>query len=138
MKELSKVRVRYAETDQMGVAHHSSYVAWLEVGRLDWFRGIGSSYQNFESQGFVLAVVNLELSYKRPALFDEWVIIKTKLVSASAVRVKFSYELYNEREELLTEAMTELACLSKDSLRPARIPSEFFDQFKSNQENSSS
>lgn len=124
-EERVKVRVRYRETDQMGVAHHSSYINWLEVARVEWMRQRGSSYKSMEDAGLVLAVVRCEVNYKRPAQFDDLVEIEVRLTELSQVRMKFEYRLFNADNTLLSTAVTELACLAKSNLRPTKIPESF-------------
>ena len=85
MKTRSKIRVRYAETDQMGVAHHSAYVPWLEVARVDWLKAVGLDYAEIERGGIFFPVTELRLRYKQPARFDEELVKKAAEMLASRI-----------------------------------------------------
>lgn len=99
------LRVRYAETDQMGVVYHSNYLVWFEVGRAELFREVGIPYTTFEEQGLGLAVVEASCRYRRPALYDDYIIIQTKLESFSSRKVKFEYQVLRDNT-LLAEGST--------------------------------
>lgn len=85
------LRVRFAETDQMGVAHHGAYVVWLEAARVEWLRERGMSYKEWESEGVSLAVSSIEINYRSSATFDDELVIDTKLIEAKSRRFKFAY-----------------------------------------------
>ncbi len=85
------LRVRFAETDQMGIAHHSSYVVWMEAARVEWLRERGMSYKAWEAEGVSLAVSGIEISYRSSATFDDELVIDTKLIEAKSRRFKFAY-----------------------------------------------
>ncbi|MEX2536773.1 MAG: thioesterase family protein [Trueperaceae bacterium] len=87
------LRVRFAETDQMGIAHHSAYVVWMEAARVEWLRERGLSYRQLEEEGVSLAVSGLELAYRAAALFDDEVEVEAKLIEARSRRFRFSYRL---------------------------------------------
>jgi len=89
----ASIRVRYAETDQMGVAYHANYLAWFEVGRTEWLRGQGWTYKEMESHGSRLPVIEAHCEYKQSARYDDEVEIRTTGTLLSLVRVKFEYEL---------------------------------------------
>ena len=94
---LTTLRVRFAETDQMGVAHHSSYVLWCEVARVDWLNQLGTSYKAFELEaGISLAVSGLRLDYRQGVSFDDEIRIETRLVEAKSRRIVFDYLLSHE------------------------------------------
>lgn len=94
-----KMRVQYKDTDQMGVVHHGNYVTWFEVGRLEWIRHYGMSYQQIEEIGLLLPVVDVHVTYKKSAHFDDCVAIFTKLTALSPVRLEFYYEVRQMSEE---------------------------------------
>ncbi|MCC6284258.1 MAG: acyl-CoA thioesterase [Phycisphaerales bacterium] len=114
---LCRVRVRYAECDPMGVAHHSSYIPWLEIARTELLRGAGLSYAAMEKAGVFLVVAALEARYRAPARYDDVIEIETRLGRATAARLEHEYELrLVERlgapaEGLLMHARTTLACV---------------------------
>lgn len=117
-----RIRVRYSETDAMAVAHHSSHVAWMEVGRVELMRSAGMSYAQMERDGVSLALVGLELRYRAAARFDDLVDIETSTESCSRVRVAFAYRLSRlEDQLLLATGRTEHAAVDRN-LRPVRLP----------------
>jgi len=99
-----QVRVRYSETDQMGVVYHGSYIPYFEIGRVEWLRDKGISYKSMEESGIALPIVSMHLNYKKPARYDDQLTINTKLRSHSGVKIEFDCEIRNENEELLTTA----------------------------------
>ncbi|HYE63405.1 MAG TPA: thioesterase family protein [Phycisphaerales bacterium] len=112
-----RLRVRYCECDPMGVAHHSSYVAWLEIGRTELLRDCGVSYADLEKAGTFLVVVRLDVRYRRPVRYDDLVEVRTYWKGGSKVKVEHEYEVVVvERggqacEELAGAASTTLACV---------------------------
>ena len=93
-RSVSKVRVRYAETDQMGVAWHGNFLAWFEVGRTDLLRETGLTYRELESQDVHLPVIEAELHFHSPARYDDELEVRTELVEMSGARVGFAYEVH--------------------------------------------
>lgn len=89
----SRVRVRYKETDQMGIAHHSNYVVWFEIGRTDLCRATGFPYTAIEARGFILVVTEITCRYRIPYRYDDEVVIRTSVAEAASRRMKFAYEL---------------------------------------------
>jgi acyl-CoA thioester hydrolase len=87
------VRVRFAETDQMGIAHHGSYVPWLEMGRVEWLRGRGLSYRTMEEEGVSLAVSKLEIDYRAAVRFDDELTVETRLLEGRSRRFVFGYRV---------------------------------------------
>lgn len=97
-----KVRVRYAETDQMGVVYHGNYAQYFEMGRVEWLRNLGFSYKWMEETGIMLPVVSLTMNYLKPARYDDELTVKTLFKSQTSVKIEFDYEIYNLNNELLT------------------------------------
>lgn len=95
------LRVRYQETDQMGVVYHSNYIVWFEVGRNDFIRQLNHSYQDFEDVGLLLPVVEVQCKYRSPAKYDEEVIIRTKLSEFSGSKMYFEYEVVRKADRTL-------------------------------------
>lgn len=120
----SRVRVRYAETDQMGVAYHGGYFAWFEVGRTDLLRGRGFTYRELESQNLRLPVIEARARFLKPALYDDVLEIRTTITSVSGARVAFAYEVAREGSEgvLATGATSHAAVDSRG--RPRRLPED--------------
>lgn len=115
------VRPRYAETDQMGVIYHGNYYAWFEVGRSEFFRSLGYTYSRLEKEGIILPVVESSCKYIKPAMYDEEVLIRTRVESQKGIRIAFRYEvLRRSDEELLAEGRTLHAFVGLD-LKPIRL-----------------
>ena len=121
----STFRVRYAETDQMGVVHHASYVVWLEEGRSQWIRAHGSSYAQFEKEGLLLVVSELRLWYKQPARYDQRVTVRCWVESVRSRQVQFSYEVVDaETGAVFVNGYTRHICLDREG-QVARIPNRW-------------
>lgn len=144
-----RLRVRFAETDQMRVAHHSSYVPWIEEARTEWMRASGRSYRSMEDSGLSLAVTRMELRYRVSAAYDDLLEIETSLATIRKASLDFSYKIWRidppstpsalggggaddaldraagagERPVLLAEATTRLALLGPGG-RPMRLPED--------------
>ena len=114
------IRVRYSECDPMGVAHHTAYPVWFEIGRTELLRSAGLEYASLESEGIFLAVVKLDVTYKRPARYDDVLQVETKLIECGRVKIHHQYTLRREAETLAT-ARTVLACIGRDG-RPMEVP----------------
>jgi acyl-CoA thioester hydrolase len=108
-----EIRVRYNECDPMGVAHHTAYPAWFEMGRTELCRGAGISYRELEEQGVFLAVVRLEVRYKAPARYDDLLTLETTLERSTRVKLEHTYRLLRDGQLLATGATT-LACLDRE------------------------
>ena len=114
-----QVRVRYAETDQMGYVYYGNYATYLEVARVETFRAIGFSYKEMEEDGVLMPVLEYKTKYIRPAKYDDLLTIKIKVAELPKVRIRFEYEIYNEKEELLNVSETTLVFIDSKSNRPA-------------------
>ncbi len=119
-----KVRVRYAETDQMGVVYHGNYAQYFEMGRVEWLRNLGLSYSVMEKQGVMLPVVSLTLNYKKPARYDDLLTVRTILKKQEGVKIEFDYEIYNEDGQLLTIGNSVLVFVDMKTGRPV-LPPEY-------------
>jgi acyl-CoA thioester hydrolase len=118
------IRVRYAETDQMGHAHHMNYLAWFELGRTELMRANGLSYAGLEQEGILLPVARAELDYRQGAGYDEQVWILSRVKQVRSRSVTFAYEAVRAKDEaLLARGTTTLVCTDSD-LRLRRIPGE--------------
>lgn len=118
-------RVRYAECDPMGVAHHTAYPVWFEMGRTELLResqGHALTYRDLETRGILLAVVSLNVKYKRPARYDDLLTLHTSIVNIGHAKIEHEYELLRDGV-LLATASTTLACLDRDG-RPSPLPPE--------------
>jgi acyl-CoA thioester hydrolase len=126
-----KVRVRYSETDQMGVVYHGNYAQYFEMGRVEWLRNMGISYKWMEENGIMLPVVSLTMNYKKPARYDDELTIKTTMIRLSAVKIEFDYEIHNEKNELLTTGYSVLVFVDMKTGRPTSPPNYILDLLES-------
>jgi acyl-CoA thioester hydrolase len=118
----SSIRVRYAETDQMGIAHHAEYFAWFEVGRTDLLRQRGMTYRELEADGLRLPVIDARARYLRPAHYDDVLEVRTRLVALGGARLSFEYEVHRQGTEgPLATGETEHAAVDPSG-RPRRLP----------------
>lgn len=120
------IRVRYAESDQMGVAHHGAYVPWLEEARIEWLRSIGHSYRQLETEGILMPVVELTVRYKRSLRFDDQATLTTDAVVAGPTRMTFRTRIAHG-ETLCAEAEVTVACINREG-RPIRLPADIVAQ----------
>ena len=119
----SSVRVRYAETDKMGVVYHSNYLIWFEVGRTDWLRQRGLTYRSLEEQGFFLPVTEAHCRYLASARYDDLLFILARATKLTRVQLRFDYRVAHEQGTVLATGHTEHCFLSRDG-RPVRVPNE--------------
>ena len=117
------VKVRYAETDQMGVVYHGNYAQYLEIARIDWLEALGISYRKMEEEGVMLPVYELKAKFKKSARFDDTLKIETSLSQKPRARIQFFYKIFNQKNELLTEAETTLIFIDIEKSRPIKCPS---------------
>ena len=119
---VSELRVRYAETDQMGVVYHANYLAWCEVGRTDLIRELGMPYAQLEEQGFLLAVAQAGLRFHASARYDDRIRVETRVADVRSRSVTFEYRIFNaDTDARLVSADTMLVALDR-AARPARLP----------------
>jgi acyl-CoA thioester hydrolase len=117
-----QVRVRYSETDQMGVVYHGNYVPYFEMGRVEWLRNKGVSYKSMEERGIALPIVSMNINYKKPARYDDLLTVKTTFKSQTSVKIEFDCEIRNNENELLTTAHFILVFLDLKTGRPIVPP----------------
>ena len=124
----SSFRVRYGETDQMGVVYHGNYAQFLELGRTEWLRNLGVTYKDMENSGIMLPVVNLNLNFLKSALYDDVLTVKTILKKKPLVKIEFDYLIKNQNNELLCEANTTLAFINMKTKKPMKCPDEILSK----------
>ncbi len=117
-------RVRYAETDQMGIVHHANYPVYYEMGRTEMFREIGLPYDEMERRGIMLPLVNLHCDYKKPAYYDQELTLTTMVQEMPSTRIRFDYRLTNQAGETINEGYTTLVFMDSQKRRPVRIPTD--------------
>lgn len=125
-----EVRVRYGETDQMGVVYHGSYVPYFEIGRVEWLRNKGVSYKEMEKNGIALPIVSMNINYKKSARYDELLTVHTTFKSQSSVKIEFDCEIYNEGGELLTTAQFILVFVSLKTGKATAPPDYILELLK--------
>jgi acyl-CoA thioester hydrolase len=115
--------VRYKETDQMGIAHHSNYIVWFEIGRTDLCRATGITYAEIERRGFLLVVTEIGCRYRIPFRYDDEVTIRTSVASLASRAMKFAYEL-RCGEELRATGFSSHMWVDRETRKPARADAE--------------
>jgi acyl-CoA thioester hydrolase len=122
----SKVRVRYVETDQMGVVHHSNYAQYYELARTECFEACsGMSYASMEEEGIMLPILEMHSKFLKPALYNQILTIKSIVNELPKVRLIVNYEIYNETKELINTGSTTLVFVNKATRRPCAPPESF-------------
>lgn len=126
----TRLRVRYAETDQMGVVYHAHYLVWMEMGRVEYCRARGFRYRDMEEQdGILLAVVEANCRYLLPARYDDEVIVRTRIEKAHRRLVQFRYELIEAvGERMLATGHTTHLFLDRE-LKPTKLPAKYHQLF---------
>ena len=124
IKNQTKIRVRYGETDQMGYVYYGNYAQYFEVGRVEWLRSLGVSYRSLEESGVMLPVIKLEIDYIKPAKYDDLLTITTTLSKMPLVKIEFDFEIRNEKEELITTGFARLVFMDMKKSKPIKGPSE--------------
>ncbi|WP_149276044.1 acyl-CoA thioesterase [Pareuzebyella sediminis] len=115
-------RVRYGETDKMGVVYHGNYAQYLEMGRVEWLRQLGISYKSLEEKGIILPVISLRMDFKKSAYYDDLITVETSLKNRPLVKIEFDYKIYNQDKEVLMVANTVLVFMDDKTKRPIRCP----------------
>jgi len=123
-------RVRYGETDQMGVVYHGNYAQYFEMGRTEWLRKMGFSYKQMEEDGIMLPVVELFIKYKKSACYDDLIKVKTKLVKIPTAKIEFEYEILNQNDEILTTGNSVLVFMDVHRNRPTKCPEYLLDKLQ--------
>ena len=121
----TKIRVRYADTDQMSYMYYGNYAEFYEVGRVEMLRSLGMTYKSMEESGIIMPVTELKCKYIKPALYDEEITVNVFIDKMPALRIHFRYELYNEKEELINIGETTLVFINKDMNKPCLPPADF-------------
>ncbi|MEN8746205.1 MAG: thioesterase family protein [Polaribacter sp.] len=121
-KNSTKIRVRYAETDQMGVVYHGNYAQFFEIGRTEWLRNLGVTYKKMEDSGIMLPVINLQCNFMKSALYDDLLTIHTVIKKKPTVKIEFDYEIKNQNNELICTGNSVLAFINMKTMKPTRCP----------------
>ena len=119
---LSSFRVRYGETDQMGVVYHGNYAQYFELGRTEWLRSLGITYKDMEISGIMLPVISLKCNFIKSALYDDVLTVETKLKKKPLVKIEFDYVIRNKNKEILCTGNTVLAFMDMKTNKPIKCP----------------
>lgn len=125
-----RLRVRYAETDRMGYVYYGNYATYFEVARVEALRTLGLSYRSLEDSGILLPVLDYSVRYRKPAYYDDELLIRTVIPEMPGARIRFSYEVMNQSGECITNAETTLVFIKKESNRPAPAPESLIDALR--------
>jgi acyl-CoA thioester hydrolase len=124
-------KVRYTETDQMGFAHHSNYLNYFEMARIEWLNAMGFSYAELERSGVVMPVVDAQINYKSPAYFDDCLYIVLYVDQMPTAKIQFRYSVYNPADKEIASGSTTLAFLDVSTKRPIRCPKVLIELIQS-------
>ena len=121
-KSSTKTRVRYSETDQMGVVYHGNYAQFFELGRTEWLRKLGVTYKDMENSGIMLPVISLNCKFIKSAIYDDVLTIETFLIKKPMVKIEFDYKITNQNDELICTGNSVLAFMNIETKKPTRCP----------------
>ena len=124
----TKIRVRYADTDQMGYMYYGKYAEFYEVGRVEMLRSLRLTYKAMEDSGIIMPVTELKCKYIKPAFYDDEITVKVIMEKMPSVRIHFRYELSNEKHELINLGETTLVFISQENKRPCLAPKDFLNK----------
>jgi len=128
----SQIRVRYAETDQMGVVYHSNYFLYFESARAESIRQLGFTYAGMEKMGIVMPVIDVHCRYLRPAVYDDLLTIKTLLKELPVHhKITFHHEIFNEKKELLAAGKIILNFMEAKTMKPTFMPAQLQEKLQS-------
>jgi acyl-CoA thioester hydrolase len=128
---VSTFRVRYAETDKMGVVYYANYLVWFEVGRADLLRSLGWTYRDMEHAGVSLPVIEAHCEYHRPARYDDEIEVRTEGRMLSPVRMEFQYKVFRRDDQVLTASGRTVHAALDPNGRPCRLPQRIREVFAS-------
>ena len=126
----STIRIRYAETDQMGYVYYGNYASFYEVARTEMLRSTGITYKQLEEMGVMMPVMDLTCKYYQPARYDDLITIKTSIKERPNIRLKFEYEIFNQQGVLLNTGSTQLVFVNMKRNRPCKAPDIFQEKME--------
>ncbi len=124
------ILIRYYETDQMGFVHHSNYLRYFELARIEWISTLGFSYQKMEERGYLMPVINANIEFKRPLTFGNSFRVKIQSKEIPKVKFELIYEIVLDKDIIIARGSTVLVFLSSHNLKPVRCPKFFSDLFR--------
>ena len=122
------IRVRYGETDQMGVVYHGNYATYFEVARTEWLRNLGVTYKDIENSGIILPVISLFFNFIKSAKYDDELTISVFLKKRPLVKIEFDYEIYNQNKEKISTGNSVLAFLDMKTNKPLKCPNYILEK----------
>ena len=129
MKKFStNIRVRYGETDQMGVVYHGNYASYFEIARTEWLRNLGVTYKELENKGIMLPVISLFFNFIKSAKYDDVLTIIVILKKKPLVKIEFDYEIYNQKKEKISVGNSVLAFMDMKTNKPLRCPNYILEK----------
>ena len=132
----TKLRVRYAETDNMGVVYHSNFAIWFEVGRVELLRQLGLEYRAMEKEDNChIPVVDLRVRYKAPALYDDEIVVRTRLANARQSLLHFSYEVFRSGDRTLLATGETMHIIVDDKFQRRALPEKYMKAFAAHRQN---
>ena len=126
----SRLRVRYAETDQMRVVYHSNYIIWFEVGRVEFLRSLGFTYRDMESEGYHLPVVEVKCRYKAPAMYDDEILVRTHIATMRGPMLRFAYEILRATDRALLAEGESTHWVVGSDMQPTTFPDKYLTAMK--------
>ncbi len=126
----SKIRVRYGETDKMGVVYYGNYALYFEIGRTDWIRQFGKTYSELEKQGIIMPVVHMQTRYIAPAYYDEELSVVTEVKEKPSVKITFHHHIFNPENKLINESEVVLAFVNHKTGRAIKSPDFILSSFR--------
>jgi len=118
----TNIRVRYGETDQMGVVYHGNYATYFEVARTEWLRALGVTYKDMENSGIMLPVISLSFTFLKSAMYDDLLTIHVSLKKRPLVKIDFDYEIVNQNREKISTGNSVLAFIDRKTNKPIKCP----------------
>lgn len=129
-KTETTVRVRYAETDQMGYVYYGNYATYFEVARVEAMKELGVSYKQLETEGVMMPVLSYSTKYYKPAFYDDKLTIVTAIKEFPSVRIHFTFEVFNEKGDKLNDAEATLVFVDMNNKKPCQAPQYLLDKLK--------
>ncbi len=124
----TKIKVRYAETDQMGFVYYGNYAVYYEIARVECLRRLGFVYKDLEDRGFILPVISYHINFLKPAFYDDEITVKVTVSEMPSVRITFDYESFNSKGEKINEGTAVLVFMDKKKQAPCHPPRDFIDK----------
>ena len=123
-----QIRVRYGETDQMGVVYHGNYATYFEIARTEWLRNLGISYKELEKKGVMLPVISLSLNFLKSAKYDDVLTITVSLKKTPLIKIDFDYEIINQNHEKVSTGNSVLAFIDIETNKPIKCPAYILEK----------